>query len=166
MSAAESDAREVVGMSHYDAWFLARACAGHALDPEDRRISAPIRPLARRMAEVPDGGRKRVWDDHLTQLPRSEADARVEAVAAADPEGPPPEDDGWGQPLAFELPPVEGFAHKHPSRRPLCSQPDEFVVKSSNPGECFDRIGGPSCRMNPFYGAAPPCARPASASGR
>ncbi len=33
----------------------------------------------------------------------------IEAVAAVNPDGPAPEDDGWGQPLAFKLPPVEPF---------------------------------------------------------
>ena len=39
-------------------------------------------------------------------LSEAEADAWIEAAAGSDPADPPPEDDTWGQPLAFELPPL------------------------------------------------------------
>ena len=109
MSVAKANAREVAGLSSFEAWFFARAHAGHALDPEDRRVSVPNRPFARLMAEGAVDCRRQVWDNHLTTLSEADAEAWIEAVAAADPAGQPPEDDGWGHPLAFELPPVERF---------------------------------------------------------
>jgi Protein of unknown function (DUF3987) len=100
---------EVAGLSPRDAWFFAKALVELALEPEDRLISRPNRTLARLLAETPADGRKQIWEEHLSTLPESEADAWIEAVTAINPADPPPEDDTWRQPLAFKLPPVEAF---------------------------------------------------------
>src|SRR5262245_42124750 len=93
-----------------DAWFFAKALAGYAFDPEDRRVSLPNRPLIRLMAEAPGAGSKQIWDDHLATLSEPEAGAWIEAVAAVNPDDPPPDADGWGPPLSFSLPPVDPFS--------------------------------------------------------
>ena len=51
----------------------------------------------------------KIWNEHIATLVEAEANAWIEATAAVDPSDPPPEDDSWGQPLAFKLPPVEPF---------------------------------------------------------
>ena len=93
----------------YDAWFLARTRTGHALDGLAGRVSEPNRPLAGRLADAPAEDRAKLWDDHIATLPDGVVDAWIEAVAAANPDDPPPEDELWGQPLSFKLPPVEPF---------------------------------------------------------
>ncbi len=109
MSAFPAKVARVVGLPNRDAWFFAKAIAGHTLVVEDRLISASNRSLARRMAETPAEGREQLWDEHLSTLAEPEAEAWTEAVAAVNPSDPPPEDETWGQPLAFKLPPVEPF---------------------------------------------------------
>jgi hypothetical protein len=67
----------------------------------------PNRPLAKRLTDSPAGDRAKLWEDHLATLSKDAADAWIEAVAAANPDDPPPDD--WGHPLSFKLPPVEPF---------------------------------------------------------
>ncbi len=98
-----------VSPAPYDAWVFAKARAGHPINGEARRVSGTHRELARRLAEADVEDRDRAWDAHLSTLSEAEAGAWIEAVAAVNPDGPAPEDDGWGQPLAFKLPPVEPF---------------------------------------------------------
>ncbi len=98
-----------VSPTPYDVWVFAKARAGHPINGEARRVSGTHRELAQRLAEADVEDRDRAWDAHLCTLPEAEAGAWIEAVAAVNPDGPAPEDDGWGQPLAFKLPPVEPF---------------------------------------------------------
>ncbi len=98
-----------VSPAPYDAWVFAKSLAGHHVNGEVQRVSGAHRELARRLAEADVEDRDRAWDAHLCTLPEAEAGAWIEAVAAVNPDGPAPEDDGWGQPLAFKLPPVEPF---------------------------------------------------------
>ena len=105
----ETNAVEAGTLPPFDAWAFACALTGQALDAEDRRISAPNRPLARLMAEAPSDDRQQVWDKHIATLSEAEGGAWIEAVAVVSPGDPPPEDDSWGEPLAFKLPPVEPF---------------------------------------------------------
>lgn len=109
MRAELSPGEVVAGLPPRDAWFFAKARAGHVLEPDDRLISTSNRPLARLMAETSVEGREQVWDEHLSNLPEPIATAWVEAVIAFNPADPPPEDNTWGQPLSFKLPPVEPF---------------------------------------------------------
>ena len=92
----------------YEAWLFARALAGLAFDHADPRLDAPSRPLAQAMSDRDRGSRHEALDAHLATLADDDAGAWREALLAAAPDDPPP-DDGWGMPLAFTLLPVEPF---------------------------------------------------------
>ena len=95
----------------FDAWVYARLMAGDPVNGELARVSGAGRPLAELLAGLPPGGRRAAWDAHLEGRP--DADAWIEAVAAADPDGeapePPEAGSGWVPLRLVELPPVEPF---------------------------------------------------------
>jgi hypothetical protein len=93
----------------YDAWYFARALAGRPLEGLTRGVSPTHRPVAERLAEVPPDGRASAWEGSLAAITEQEAEARTQAIASINPDDPPPEDQTWGQPLAFKLPPVVEF---------------------------------------------------------
>jgi Protein of unknown function (DUF3987) len=94
----------------FDAWVLGLALAGQIVGNHALNVSLPNRQLAIRLTNASVEERKQIWDDHLDTLDPEEADAWIEAVAAVNPnESAPAEDDSWGQPFAFKLPPVEPF---------------------------------------------------------
>jgi len=95
----------------FDAWVLARLMAGDPVNGELARVSGAGRALAERLSGLPPGGRRAAWDAHLEDIP--DADAWIEAVAAADPAGEAPDapeaGDGWGPLRLVERPPVVPF---------------------------------------------------------
>ena len=105
----ETDPGESVTIPPYDVWLIAQALSGKDTDASDPRISIRNRAVARLIAETPDAGREQAWDELLQNLSVPEASAWIAAVSGVNPADPPPEDDTWGQPLAFKLPPVEPF---------------------------------------------------------
>jgi hypothetical protein len=109
MSIEVSNVSESAILHPVDAWVIAKALTGHAIEAELPRVSDPSRLLAKRLAESPADGRAKVWEGFTATLTEGEAQAWIDAVAEVSPDDPPPEDDSWGQPLSFELPPVEPF---------------------------------------------------------
>src|SRR5262245_50434859 len=93
----------------FDRWALARLIVGRDLEGQGRRVSPRFRELVRQLECTPTEGRQQVWDDHLAALPEGDSRALLDAVAEANPHDPPPEEDGWGRPFAYKLPPVEPF---------------------------------------------------------
>ena len=109
MFAEESKADHSPPLLPCDAWVFAKALAGQDVEAETNRVSVPNRPLAKRVAVSPIEGRGQVWNNHLAMLSEVVAEAWIEAVVAINPDDPAPEDETWGQPLSFKLPPVEPF---------------------------------------------------------
>ena len=98
-----------IGLNSYDAWVFARARSGHLVEADLRRVSEPNRSVARRLFKASIQERDEFWNDHLQTLDDTEADAWIEVVAAINPDDPAPEDESWGQPLSFKLPPIDPF---------------------------------------------------------
>ena len=92
-----------------DAWVLARALAGHAVNGELSKVSMANRSIAERLATAAIAERKAVWDEHIASFDDSEADVLIEAVATVGPDDPEPEDDSWGHPCIAKSLPVEPF---------------------------------------------------------
>ena len=77
-------------MTHaFDAWTLRRLLTGRDVDGEMRAVSATWRPLADHLSALPVVARQAALDGYLCA--RTDRDAIVKALAAVDPEGPPPE---------------------------------------------------------------------------
>jgi hypothetical protein len=97
-----------------EAWVLRRIICSMPLNGELDSMGEPWRSLATKLVETPTDRHGDVLEGFLTGRP--EANAVIEAVADANPMGPPPDpeadaepDDGWG-PVRFRtLPPVEPF---------------------------------------------------------
>ncbi len=93
---------------------LARLVAGLAVNGELQALPTSFGPIGRRLADLPPGARLDAWNGFLDG--RDDRDAIINALAAIDPEGPPPEAhevddlaDDWG-PIRFgTLPPAEPF---------------------------------------------------------
>ncbi len=118
----ETDPGESVTIPPYDAWLIAQALSDKDIDASDPRISIRNRAVVRLIAETPYAGREQAWDELLQNLSVPEASAWIAAVSGVNPADPSPEDDTWGQPLAFKLPPVEPFPlETYPA---ACGRPD------------------------------------------
>lgn len=74
----------------YDAWVLSRLISDQPVNGELASVAEAFRPLAGRLAAVPLEGRQAAFDCYLAGQP--DRDAIIEAVADADPLGPPPID--------------------------------------------------------------------------
>jgi hypothetical protein len=101
-----------VEVTPYDAWHLACLIAG--VDPESkggdlRRTSPRLQEIARRLAGAPDDELDATWNAYVEGLDAAERAALEKGVLEADPSEAAPEEDVWGQPLVFVLPPVEPF---------------------------------------------------------
>ncbi len=68
---------------------LARLVAGLAVNGELQALPTPFQPIGRRLADLPPAARLGEWGAFLDG--RSDRDAIINALAAIDPEGPPPE---------------------------------------------------------------------------
>lgn len=98
-----------------DAWTVARLLSGSTINGELQALPTSFGPIARRLADLPPEARLGEWGVFLDG--RADRDAIVVALAAIDPEGPPPEDapeddeagDGWGPIRLGTLPPAEPF---------------------------------------------------------
>ena len=101
--------RGLVPLPSSDAWAIARARSGHLVEADLRRVSEPNRPFVQRLLKAPFEERDQLWNEHLQTLDGDTGDDWIEAVAAINPDDPAPEDENWGQPLSFKLPPVEPF---------------------------------------------------------
>src|SRR4051812_28800606 len=94
---------------------LARLLAGDPVNGESLALPEPFRPIARRLPDLPPGGRKPPWAG--SRAGRDDRDEIVMALASAPPEGPPPEappgedeaGDDWGPIPLGTLPPAEPF---------------------------------------------------------
>ena len=78
----------------FDAWAIGRLLTGATLNGELARVSPPYRRIADRLAGLPPADRQSAFGEAL-QL-ASDAGGIIEAVAGADPSGPPPDPEADG----------------------------------------------------------------------